>query len=56
MLRVEETVMVKQVCREGGGKYQVISTNPAYPSFTLAGDNNQDWELVGRVAYRGERV
>ena len=53
MVRIGGSYQIKQVQIMAGGGFEARSINPEFATIPLTGDN---WELLGRAVYRGERL
>ncbi|WP_370246156.1 helix-turn-helix transcriptional regulator [Erythrobacter sp. HKB08] len=53
VVRLEDTLLVKRVAAQGGGRYSLLSQNLAYPPLEV---NAQDIEIVGRVVWKSGRL
>ena len=53
VVRLGDTLMVKRVASQGGGRLALLSQNMAYPPVEVAAD---EVEIIGRVVWKGGRV
>ena len=53
VVRLGDTLMVKRVASQGGGRLALLSQNLAYPPVEVAAD---EVEIIGRVVWKGGRV
>ena len=53
LVRLDDTLLVKRVAGQGGGRLSLLSQNLAYPPITVAAD---EVTLVGRVVWKSGRV
>ena len=53
VVRLDDTLLVKRIASQGGGRFSLLSQNLAYPPVTVAAD---DLRIVGRVVWKGGRL
>ena len=53
VVRMGETLLVKRVAAQGGGRFSLLSQNLAYPPQDVRGD---EIEIVGRVVWKSGRI
>lgn len=53
VVRMGDTLLVKRVAAQGGGRFTLLSQNLAYPPLEVRAD---DIEIVGRVVWKAGRV
>ncbi|MCB2251672.1 helix-turn-helix domain-containing protein [Pseudomonas chlororaphis] len=53
VIRLDDHLYAKRLQRQIGGGVAVISTNPAYQTMTVAKENLNDLEIIGRVVWAG---
>ncbi len=53
VVRLGETLLVKRVAAQGGGRFTLLSQNLAYPPIEVRAE---DIEIVGRVVWKAGRV
>jgi phage repressor protein C with HTH and peptisase S24 domain len=53
VVRMGETLLVKRVAAQGGGRFSLLSQNLAYPPQEVHGD---EIEIVGRVVWKSGRI
>ncbi len=53
VVRLEDTLLVKRVAAQGGGRLMLLSSNTAYPPVEVAAE---EIEIVGRVVWKSGRL
>lgn len=53
VVRIDETLLVKRVADQGGGRFALLSQNLAYPPVAVTA---QELEIVGRVVWKSGRL
>ncbi len=53
VVRMGETLLVKRVAAQGGGRFSLLSQNLAYPPQEVRGD---EIEIIGRVIWKSGRI
>ena len=53
VVRLDDTLLVKRVAAQGGGRFALLSQNLAYPPIQVAAD---DFTVIGRVVWKSGRV
>ena len=53
VVRLEDTLLVKRVAAQGGGRLSLLSQNLAYPPIDVAAD---EVEVIGRVVWKSGRL
>lgn len=56
LIRLEELIMLKALQRLPGRKLRIISRNETYENYTITLDGGVDFEVIGRVWGRFERL
>ena len=56
LIRIENTIMLKALQRRPGKQLVIISYNDRYPDYTLDLDENPDFEVIGKVWGRFQRL
>ena len=53
VVRLDDTLLVKRVASQGGGRFSLLSQNLSYPPVAVDG---ADLTIVGRVVWKGGRL
>lgn len=53
VVRLEDSLLVKRVAAQGGGRFSLLSQNLAYPPIEVRAE---DIEIIGRVVWKSGRV
>ncbi|WP_328600528.1 S24 family peptidase [Pontixanthobacter aquaemixtae] len=53
VVRLEDTLLVKRVASQGGGRVSLLSQNLAYPPIEVSAD---EVEIIGRVVWKSGRL
>ncbi|MEN7537024.1 LexA family transcriptional regulator [Aurantiacibacter flavus] len=53
VVRLDDTLLVKRLASQGGGRFSLLSQNLAYPPISA---NAEDFAIIGRVVWKGGRV
>jgi len=53
VVRLDDTLLVKRVASQGGGRFSLLSQNLAYPPISV---NADEFDLIGRVVWKSGRV
>ena len=53
VVRLEDTLLVKRVAAQGGGRLSLLSQNLAYPPIEVEAGNI---EIIGRVVWKSGRL
>ena len=53
VVRLDDTLLVKRVANQGGGRFSLLSQNLAYPPILARAE---DFALIGRVVWKSGRV
>ncbi len=53
VVRLDDTLLVKRVAAQGGGRFSLLSQNLAYPPIAVAGE---DFAVIGRVVWKSGRL
>ena len=53
VVRLDDTLLVKRVAAQGGGRFALLSQNPAYPPIAVTGE---DFAVIGRVVWKSGRL
>lgn len=53
VVRLEDSLLVKRVASQGGGRFSLLSQNLAYPPIDVAAE---DIEIIGRVVWKSGRL
>ena len=53
VVRLDETLLVKRVASQGGGRFSLLSQNLAYPPISVEAE---DFAIIGRVVWKSGRV
>ena len=53
VVRLDDTLLVKRVASQGGGRFSLLSQNLAYPPISVEAD---DFAIIGRVVWKSGRV
>ena len=53
VVRLDEALLVKRVASKGGGRFALLSQNPAYPPIDVSAD---EFAMIGRVVWKSGRV
>lgn len=53
VVRLDDTLLVKRVASQGGGRFSLLSQNLSYPPISVEADQ---FEIVGRVVWKSGRL
>ncbi|RIV91482.1 LexA family transcriptional regulator [Aurantiacibacter xanthus] len=53
VVRLDDTLLVKRVASQGGGRFSLLSQNLAYPPISV---DAEDFAIIGRVVWKSGRV
>ena len=53
VVRLDDTLLVKRVASQGGGRFSLLSQNLAYPPISVQAE---DFAIIGRVVWKSGRV
>lgn len=53
VVRLDDTLLVKRVASQGGGRFSLLSQNLAYPPISV---NCDEFSIIGRVVWKSGRV
>jgi len=53
VVRLDDTLLVKRVASQGGGRFSLLSQNLAYPPISV---NAEEFSIIGRVVWKSGRV
>ncbi len=53
VVRLDDTLLVKRVASQGGGRFSLLSQNLAYPPISV---HAEDFAIIGRVVWKSGRV
>jgi phage repressor protein C with HTH and peptisase S24 domain len=53
VVRLDDTLLVKRVAAQGGGRFSLLSQNLAYPPIAVAAE---DFTVIGRVVWKSGRL
>nr|WP_137678907.1 LexA family transcriptional regulator [Aurantiacibacter suaedae] len=53
VVRLDDTLLVKRVASQGGGRFSLLSQNLAYPPISV---DVEDFAIIGRVVWKSGRV
>lgn len=53
VVRLDDTLLVKRVAAQGGGRFSLLSQNLAYPPIAVAAE---DFAVIGRVVWKSGRL
>ena len=53
VVRLDDTLLVKRVASQGGGRFSLLSQNLAYPPIEVSAE---DIEIIGRVVWKSGRL
>ena len=53
VVRLDDTLLVKRVASQGGGRFSLLSQNLAYPPIAVAAE---DFAVIGRVVWKSGRL
>jgi len=53
VVRLGDTLLVKRVASQGGGRFALLSQNPAYPPIAVTAE---DFAVIGRVVWKSGRL
>lgn len=53
VVRLDDTLLVKRVASQGGGRFSLLSQNLAYPPISV---NAEDFAIIGRVVWKSGRL